>query len=147
MEPFQRQFGEWNEATGMYRISPSWLSLFNSLNYIGYAAGVIIGSLCAERFGRRWCMFVMSAWALVPAALAVSSATREQIMVARVLNCKTEPNLWRFPDNGADRHLDIYIGMELAVVPVYQSEIMPSEIRGFAVGSYQFSLLVSIYRF
>jgi hypothetical protein len=37
---------------------------------------------------------------------------------------------------------DIYIGMELAVVPVYQSEIMPKEIRGFAVGSYQFSLMV-----
>lgn len=33
--------------------------------------------------------------------------------------------------------------MELAVVPVYQSEIMPSEIRGFAVGSYQFSLMVN----
>jgi MFS transporter, SP family, sugar:H+ symporter len=33
--------------------------------------------------------------------------------------------------------------MELAVVPVYQSEIMPREIRGFAVGSYQFSLMVS----
>lgn len=32
--------------------------------------------------------------------------------------------------------------MELAVVPVYQSEIMPREIRGFAVGSYQFSLMV-----
>ncbi|KAH7349652.1 general substrate transporter [Plectosphaerella cucumerina] len=122
MEPFQRQFGELNEATGRYRIPTYWLSLFNSLNYIGFAAGVIIGSLVSARWGRRWCMFGMSAWAIVPAIMAVTSASREQIMAARVLNY-------------------IYIGMELAVVPVYQSEIMPSEIRGFAVGSYQFSLM------
>ncbi|KAL8365695.1 hypothetical protein RB595_004479 [Gaeumannomyces hyphopodioides] len=89
MEPFQRQFGEWDAAAGMYRIPPYWLSLFNSLNFIGFAAGVIIGSL---------------------------------IMEARVLNY-------------------IYIGIELAVVPVYRSEIMPREIRGFAVGSHQFSLM------
>lgn len=88
MEPFQRQFGEWNEAAGMYRIPAAWLSLFNSLNYIGYAAGVIIGSLVSARWGRRWCMFVMSAWAVVPAIMAVTSASREQIMAARVLNCE-----------------------------------------------------------
>ncbi|CAH0022149.1 unnamed protein product [Clonostachys rhizophaga] len=123
MEPFQKQFGNYDEATGKYRIPPQWLSLFNSLNYIGFGAGVIIGSLVSARWGRRWCMFSMSAWALIPAALAVSSTTREQILAARILNY-------------------IYIGMELAVVPVYQSEIMPTEIRGFAVGSYQFSLML-----
>ncbi|KAG7110565.1 glucose transporter rco-3 like protein [Verticillium longisporum] len=35
----------------------------------------------------------------------------------------------------------IYVGMELAVIPVYQSEIIPTPIRGFAVGSYQFSMM------
>ena len=33
--------------------------------------------------------------------------------------------------------------MELAVVPVFQSEIVPAPVRGLAVGSYQFSLMVS----
>ncbi|RBR19952.1 hypothetical protein FVER53590_12263 [Fusarium verticillioides] len=122
MEAFQEQFGDWNAETGKYAVSPSWLSLFNSLNYIGFGAGVIIGSLVSERWGRRWCMFVMSAWALVPAIMAVTSTSKHQIMATRILNY-------------------IYIGMELAVVPVYQSEIMPREIRGFAVGSYQFSLM------
>jgi hypothetical protein len=47
-------------------------------------------------------------------------------------------------DNHVLTHvLDIYIGMELAVVPVFQSEIVPAPIRGMAVGSYQFSLMVS----
>ncbi|KAI8648965.1 MFS domain-containing protein [Fusarium keratoplasticum] len=91
MDAFQRQFGDWSEAAGTYKISPSWLSLFNSLNYIGFGAGVTI--------------------------MAVTSVSKHQIMATRILNY-------------------IYIGMELAVVPVYQSEIMPKEIRGFAVGSY-----------
>ena len=34
----------------------------------------------------------------------------------------------------------MYIGMELASVPVYQSEVVPAPIRGLAVGSYQLSL-------
>lgn len=88
MEPFQRQFGEMNAATGRYRLPTYWLSLFNSLNYIGFAAGVLIGSLVSARWGRRWCMFGMSAWAIVPAIMAVTSASREQIMAARVLNCR-----------------------------------------------------------
>ncbi|KAF4911087.1 MFS transporter fmqE [Colletotrichum viniferum] len=122
MDAFQKQFGDQDPTTGKWKIPPTWLSLFNSLNYIGFAAGVIIGSLVSARWGRRWCMFGMSAWAVIPATIALTSFTREQIMAARILNY-------------------IYVGMELAVVPVYQSEIVPSEIRGFAVGSYQFSLM------
>ncbi|KAH9242302.1 hypothetical protein K456DRAFT_1716041 [Colletotrichum gloeosporioides 23] len=122
MDAFQKQFGDQDPTTGKWKIPPTWLSLFNSLNYIGFAAGVIIGSLVSARWGRRWCMFGMSAWAVIPATIALTSSTREQIMTARILNY-------------------IYVGMELAVVPVYQSEIVPSEIRGFAVGSYQFSLM------
>ncbi|EQB57148.1 sugar transporter [Colletotrichum gloeosporioides Cg-14] len=122
MDAFQKQFGDHDPTTGKWKIPPTWLSLFNSLNYIGFAAGVIIGSLVSARWGRRWCMFGMSAWAVIPATIALTSSTREQIMAARILNY-------------------IYVGMELAVVPVYQSEIVPSEIRGFAVGSYQFSLM------
>lgn len=88
MEAFQAQFGEWDAEKGKYAIPPSWLSLFNSLNYIGFGAGVIIGSLVSERWGRRWCMFVMSAWALVPAIMAVTSTSKHQIMATRILNCK-----------------------------------------------------------
>lgn len=88
MEAFQTQFGEWDADAGKYSIPPSWLSLFNSLNYIGFGAGVIIGSLVSERWGRRWCMFAMSAWALVPAVMAVTSVTKDQIMATRILNCK-----------------------------------------------------------
>lgn len=92
MDAFQRQFGDWNDAAGTYKISPSWLSLFNSLNYIGFGAGVIIGSLVSERWGRRWCMFAMSAWALVPAIMAVTSVSKHQMMATRILNCESLPS-------------------------------------------------------
>ncbi|KAJ0310855.1 hypothetical protein Brms1b_008483 [Colletotrichum noveboracense] len=86
MDAFQKQFGDQDPTTGKWKIPPTWLSLFNSLNYIGFAAGVIIGSLVSARWGRRWCMFGMSAWAVIPATIALTSSTREQIMTARILN-------------------------------------------------------------
>ncbi|CZT46600.1 related to RGT2-Sensor of high external glucose concentrations [Rhynchosporium secalis] len=122
MDGFQRQFGRLNSTTGKYFLPPSWLSLFNSLNYIGFGVGVIVGSLVSGGYGRRMCMFTMSCYALITATIAVTSTTREQILAARVLNY-------------------VYIGMELAVVPVFQSEIVPAPVRGLAVGSYQFSLM------
>jgi hypothetical protein len=39
MDPFAKQFGHWHEETQKYRLEPYWLSLFNSLNYIGFAVG------------------------------------------------------------------------------------------------------------
>lgn len=49
-------------------------------------------------------MFVMSVYALGTATVAVTSFHREQIMAARILNY-------------------VYVGMELGVVPTFQSEI------------------------
>ncbi|KAL2883354.1 hypothetical protein SGCOL_001034 [Colletotrichum sp. CLE4] len=51
----------------------------------------------------------------------MTSRNRDQILAARILAY-------------------IYIGMELAVVPIYQSEITPQRARGFVVGTYQLSL-------
>ena len=39
MDPFEKQFGDWDEKKGAYALEPYWLSLFNSLNYIGFAFG------------------------------------------------------------------------------------------------------------
>lgn len=89
MSSFAKEFGELN-AKGKYALPTVWLSLFNSLNYIGFGAGVLIGSFVSGRWGRRWCMFSMSAYALVSATVCVTSNTKEQIMAGRVLNCKSE---------------------------------------------------------
>jgi SP family sugar:H+ symporter-like MFS transporter len=39
MTPFTEQFGVYNSPTNAYVLEPYWLSLFNSMNYIGFGAG------------------------------------------------------------------------------------------------------------
>ncbi|OAP54927.1 hypothetical protein AYL99_10627 [Fonsecaea erecta] len=128
MDSFTRQFGDKNHKTGKYELNNVWLSLFSSLIYIGFSAGIILGSSLNAWVGRRRTMFILSTYEIITATIIVTSQTREQILAGRVLNCKSTFN-------------DVYIGMELAVVPVFQSEIVPTPVRGLAVSTYQFSLI------
>ncbi|KAJ0345066.1 hypothetical protein KNSL1_008767 [Colletotrichum chrysophilum] len=121
MDAFERQFGEYDPATKAYAIPTYFLSLLNSLNYIGFAIGLVVGSLTSARFGRRTTMFVMSVYALISATVVVTSTRKEQILVGRILNY-------------------VYVGFELSVVPVYQSEIVPAPVRGMVVGTYQLAI-------
>lgn len=121
MDSFERQFGHYNEAKDKYAIEPYFLSLLNSLPYLGFVIGMLIGSNISARWGRRMCMFIMSIYALCTAAITFSSRSRAQILTARILNYG-------------------YVGMELAVVPVYQAEIVPRQVRGLVVGTYQLML-------
>lgn len=68
-------------------------------------------------------MFTMSIWAMMSATVLISSVRIEQVLAGRILNYA-------------------YVGMELATCPPFQAEIIPAPIRGFAVGTYQASLLV-----
>jgi SP family sugar:H+ symporter-like MFS transporter len=68
-------------------------------------------------------MFCMSLWAMMSATVLVTATRREQVLAGRILNYA-------------------YIGMELATCPPFQAEIVPAPIRGFAVGTYQTSLLL-----
>ncbi|KAF6834617.1 sugar transporter [Colletotrichum musicola] len=121
MDAFERQFGDYNPVKKTWEIPTYFLSLLNSLNYIGFAAGLIIGSLTSARFGRRMTMFVMSVYALVSATIVVTATKKEQILMGRILNY-------------------VYVGFELSVVPVYQSEIVPAPVRGMVVGTYQLAI-------
>lgn len=57
------------------------------------------------------------------ATVLVTSRKIEQVLAGRILNYA-------------------YIGMELSTCPPFQAEIVPAPIRGFAVGTYQTSLLL-----
>ncbi|CDH11783.1 related to RGT2-Sensor of high external glucose concentrations [Zygosaccharomyces bailii ISA1307] len=123
MDSFTEQFGEYNEATREYSIPAYFLSYLNSLQYIGFAFGLLIGSIISSKFGRKWCIRLMSGYALITATIAVTSQKKEQILSARVLNY-------------------IFIGMEMSVVPVFQAEITPAKARGLVVGAFQLSLAI-----
>jgi len=40
MDSFQKQFGDFDAKSQKYVVRPYWLSLLNSLNYIGFGAGI-----------------------------------------------------------------------------------------------------------
>ncbi|PLB52020.1 general substrate transporter [Aspergillus steynii IBT 23096] len=123
MGVFTQKFGEYNPDTDAYALNPTYLSLLNSLPYIGFAVGLACGGFVSRRFGRRMSMFVMCLWALVGATILVTAQSKAQMLAGRIVAY-------------------VYIGMELAVVPVFQSEIVPAQVRGFVVGTYQAGLLV-----
>ncbi|TGJ82197.1 hypothetical protein E0Z10_g6576 [Xylaria hypoxylon] len=123
MTAFTQRFGVLNATTKKYALEPYFLSLLNSLNYIGFAFGLVSGNYISRRWGRRMCMFVMCFWALIAATILVTSKSKAQMIVGRVIAY-------------------VYIGMELAVVPVLQSELVPATVRGFVVGTYQSGLLI-----
>jgi SP family sugar:H+ symporter-like MFS transporter len=90
------------------------------------------------------CMFTMSLWAIITATIAITSKHPSQILAARVLNCKLHCRPAQLDSSKRTNiNIDIYIGMELAVVPIYQSEITPEKSRGFVVATYQISLYVN----
>ncbi|KAH7308007.1 general substrate transporter [Stachybotrys elegans] len=93
-------------------------------------SGLIAGSYISKHYGRRMCMFVMSVWSIATTTIVVTSSSRNQILAGRVLNLlTTQRYVYRN-------------GMELAVVPIYQSEITPRKARGFVVTTYQIALTV-----
>lgn len=65
----------------------------------------------------------MCVWAEIGGIILITSQNRWQMVVGRIIAY-------------------IYIGMELALVPVLQSELTPAPVRGFIVGTYQSSLLL-----
>lgn len=124
MNPFNKKFGTYDKQLERYALPPYFLSLLNSLTYVGQVFGVIIGGWIGRHYGRRVSFWVMSFWAIVSAILLVTAQSKEQVLVGRIVNY-------------------IYLGQELVTVPVYQAEIAPPQIRGMVVGTFQLGTMVS----
>jgi MFS transporter, SP family, sugar:H+ symporter len=124
MDAFEKRFGRYNPETDSYALNPVYLSLLNSLTYIGQVAGVLLGGYIGRKKGRKWSLYVMCFWAILSAALLVSAKSRAQLLIGRILNY-------------------IYIGQELVTVPVFQAEVVPPQVRGFVVATYQLGSIVS----
>lgn len=128
MNAFIKKFGVFDPVSKKYRIEPYFLSLLNSLTYVGQVTGVLLGGYISRRWGRRMSLFTMTFWAMLSAILVVTAQTKEQMLVGRIINY-------------------IYLGQEITTIPVMQSEICPPSIRGYSVGSYQLGILVLLSPF
>lgn len=124
MIPFEEKFGIYDETTKAYIIEPKFLSYLNSFPYMGFAFGLVQGSFVSSKFGRRIAIFVMCVWSVVGATILITSNSRPQILTGRIIAY-------------------VYNGMALGVVPVLQSELVPGNVRGFVVGTFQLGLSVS----
>jgi MFS family permease len=124
MTPFNKKFGAYDEKLERYALPPYFLSLLNSLPYVGQVFGVVTGGWITRHYGRRPSFWVMSAWAIISAILLVTAQQKEQVLVGRVINY-------------------IYLGQELVTVPVFQAEIAPPKIRGMVIGTFQLGTMVS----
>ncbi|KAJ5653887.1 hypothetical protein N7490_000890 [Penicillium lividum] len=111
MDSFIRQFGEYHAATDTWKISAMFTSLYNSIKAAGQIVGVFIGGYVSNKYGRRMCIFTMSVYALGSASVVVSSTTVAQIQTGRALHY-------------------IYLGMQLAVIPTFLTELAPAKNRG-----------------
>ncbi|GAM36044.1 fumarylacetoacetate hydrolase [Talaromyces pinophilus] len=100
--------------------SPTQLSLLNSLPRITFAAGILLGGVLGERFGRRPIIFLMLTICLIGVTISYCAQNYAQVLVGRML-------------------VQGYIGMEGYLVPMFQAEIAPAAVRGVVVISYLFN--------
>ncbi|OAP57385.1 hypothetical protein AYL99_08123 [Fonsecaea erecta] len=126
MTSFNKKFGAYNAKLERYALDPYFLSLLNSLTYVGQAFGVITGGWIARRWGRRASFWVMSVWAVLSALLLVTAQNKEQVLIGRIFNY-------------------VYLGQELVTVPVFQAEIAPPKIRGMIIGTFQLGTMVGAF--
>lgn len=85
---FTKQFGRLNPKTHKYALPTLYLSLLNSLKAGTQLVGVFIGSFISNRYGRRWCVFAMSVYALGSTAVIVSAKSPAQMLTGRSIHCK-----------------------------------------------------------
>ena len=119
MDSFVEKFGE-RDAKGHYALPANFLSYSNAFPSLCSMIGIALGSTISERFGRRLPIFLMSLWSMCMVPILVTSQSRWQFLAGRMLN-------------------SVYTGMEISTIPVFQSEIVPREVRGLAVASFQLS--------
>lgn len=80
--------------------------------------------MLSARIGRKKCFNVMCFWAIAGTLICITTKTNKwQMVVGRIVAY-------------------VYIGMELALVPVTQTELVPAAVRGATVGTYQSALLL-----
>jgi hypothetical protein len=70
------------------------------------------------------CMFIMSLWGIISAIIVVTASAPTHILVGRVINCEFHEYFGYL--KLLIESTDIYIGMELSVVPIYQVILKPS---------------------
>lgn len=135
---FIKRFGEFDTATKKYEISASHLAYLNSFPLILYAVGVILASQVGERWGRRTVrIHMLNSEHWISDLILKVFLVMNVICLSGVTICYTAKTYGQFL---AGRMIvQMHVGMEAWLIPMFQAEIVPAAIRGSMVVSYTFN--------
>ncbi|KAH8882258.1 low-affinity glucose transporter HXT1 [Thozetella sp. PMI_491] len=119
MDYFVKRFGEQNPTTHAYFISTDRLAYLNSFPLLSNAVGVVVAALISERWGRRIILLSMNCICIGGIFCSLFAQTYAQVLAGRML-------------------IQLHVGMESYLIPMYTAELVPAGIRGSMVALYAF---------
>ena len=121
MQPFAHQFGVLG-ANGKYALAAPVASAANATPYLAKMIGTLICGPLMEKFGRKAAIFSIAIISFVGVILQISTTSIAQYIVGRCI-CYTAT------------------GFTIVVVPAYQSECAPAELRGAIASTLMLALV------
>jgi sugar porter (SP) family MFS transporter len=117
------QFSEY--MTGSAALDSVTKATVVSILLAGCFVGALISGILADVFGRRWSIFGSSTFFILGAVLQAAATKLEMMYCGRVVS-------------------GLAIGSLSMMVPLYQSEIAPKEIRGRLISLQQWAITIGI---
>ncbi|KAJ6780539.1 hypothetical protein PWT90_03176 [Aphanocladium album] len=120
---FAKKFGQLDPRTGLYFL-PSYLSsVMTATPFFGKLIGALVCGPICERWGRRAALAVLACISVVGVTLQTSATTTAQFTIGRIINFAMT-------------------GFCIIVVPVYQAECTPPQLRGLTTSVIQMMIIV-----
>ncbi|KAI9738345.1 MAG: hexose transporter hxt1 [Cirrosporium novae-zelandiae] len=127
MSDFKRRFAEYDEATGEYAFSDVRSGLIVALICIGTMIGALAAAPIADKMGRK---FSIAFWSVINVVgIVIQIATTDawyQVAIGRLV-------------------AGLGVGALSSLVPMYQSESSPRQVRGAMVSAFQLFIAFGIF--
>lgn len=121
---FAKKFGKLDKDrdTGLYFLPAYLSSLMTSTPFFGKLVGALVCGPICERWGRRYALAILALISLVGVTLQTAASSAAQFTVGRIINFAMT-------------------GFCIIVVPIYQAECTPRELRGLVSSVIQMMIL------
>jgi sugar porter (SP) family MFS transporter len=123
-DKFTERFGTYSINANAWSLTPSQQSVGTGVGYVGVILGLLAASPVNEQLGRKKTMFLQTG--VVTVGIIIESCTKDsfaQFLVGKAI---------------------VFFGGGIAtnVIPVYQAEVAPPQLRGLMAGTYNAFLMI-----